>query len=287
MPELAWLNGTYSSIADARVPVDDRGYQFGDGIYEVIRSYNGILWAMGPHMARLERSLREVEITGIAVDTIARQIEEAFFRSRIPDALIYLQITRGIQPRTHVWRDDLVPSMLITVREMPPRAKADLGKGVTAITLPDTRWGRCDIKSLNLLANCMAMKTAARQGAFEPILHKDGLVTEAASAGLFFVKGGRLVTRENGPHILPSVTSGLIVAYAREAGIACEKRPYTLTELMAADEAFFTASSFAVQGIGSIDGQPVGAGVVGPVTKRIYELYMAKVKAAVDGNPKL
>ncbi|MFC1582124.1 aminotransferase class IV [Planctomycetota bacterium] len=273
MPELAWINGMFCTIEEAVVPINDRGLQFGDGAYEVIRSYQGQLWAADPHFKRLQVSLDAMDITRIAIDDIRDRVLEAFTMSQIKEALIYIQVTRGVQDRNHIHSDHLEPSLLITVRELEELPAEEYRKGVTAIMLPDTRWARRDIKSLNLLANCLAMKQAARENAYEPILFENGLITEAASCSVFMVKEGAIITREAGAHILSGITRAFFIELADENGIPVQERPFTPEELAAADEIFFTASTFGSVGVIRLDGRPVGPGSVGPVTRRLHQAY--------------
>jgi D-alanine transaminase len=282
MPELAWINDTFCTIDEAVVPINDRGFQFGDGVYEVIRSYQGRLWAAEPHVQRLQTSLEALDIRGIAVADIRDRMQEAFTMSRIENALVYIQVTRGVQARNHIHHDDLDPSLLITVRELEEMPAEDYISGVSAIMLPDTRWARRDIKCLNLLANCLAMKQAAREGVFEPILHENGLVTEAATCSLFLVKDGALITRETGPHILSGITRAFFIELADENGIPVQERPFTPEELAAADEIFFTASTFGSIGVTMLDNRPVGYESVGPVTRLLHQAYMDNIIRILD-----
>ena len=278
MVELAYLNGRYCSIQEASVPIDDRGYQFGDGVYEVVRSYFGTLWELEGHMNRLERSLRETGITGIEPEYVKKKIEEAYVKSAIPNALVYIQVTRGIQTRNHIWDDTLEPSLLITVRELEDIPEETYASGVHVITMVENRWMRRDIKSLNLLANCLAMKQAQRQGALEPVYIENGYVTEAASASLFIVKNGICITREPGPHILSGITQKLVLEITRELNIPAEERTFTSDEFFKADEAFLTATTFAVLGIHTADTETIGTVCPGKITQMIRNAYMDRVE---------
>ena len=279
MPEITYLNGQYCTIQEASVPVNDRGYQFGDGVYEVVRSYSGTLWELEGHLKRLERSLKEIGLTGIDTEHVKKSIEGAYAESSIQNALVYIQVTRGIQTRDHMWNDGLEPSLLITVRELKEIPEETYASGVHVITMPENRWMRRDIKSLNLLGNCLALKEAQRQGALEPVYIENGYVTEAASASLFIAKQGVVITREPGPHILSGITQKLVLEIAREMNIPVEERPFTSEEFFSADEAFLTATTFAVLGIRTADSETIGSSCPGETTSRIRNAYMEKVQS--------
>lgn len=278
MPELAYLNSRFCAIEEAAVPVNDRGYQFGDGVYEVVRSYAGRLWALERHMQRLKRSLSEIGITGIETDVISKKVRKAFFKSWIQDAVVYIQITRGVQPRSHAWKDGLTPSLLITVRRIRELPAETYVSGVEVITADENRWKRRDIKSINLLPNCIALKEAENQEAYETVFIENGHVTEAASASLFIATGGTLVTRGPGPCTLPGVTQQLILECAQELGILTEERTFTPEEMFAADEAFLSSTTAGVIGIRAIDSKPAGSSCPGELTRRISTAYTERVE---------
>ena len=280
MRQLAYVNGVVPAPADAVVPIDDRGFQFGDGVYEVLRSYRGRLWAAERHFARLQRSLRELWLDDINVTEIATAAQALYTQSKIADALLYIQVTRGVKARDYAVATDARPTLVMTVRPMHTLNPGRRLRGVDVVVLPDLRWARVDIKSLNLLANMMAKKEAADVGAFEPVLQRDGVVTEGASTSLFVVRDGVVVTREEGPHILPGVTRELVIECAHELGMPVEQRPYTVDELLSADEAFLTGTTFGVYGIASVDGRPYSA--PGPATQALNTMYHQWVEEGRD-----
>ena len=271
MRQLAYVNGLVTTPEDAVVPIDDRGFQFGDGVYEVIRSYRGRLWAAERHFARLRRSLRELWLDGTDVDEVAASARDLYARSGIADALLYIQITRGVQPRDYALAPGAAPTVVITVRRIHPMNPGYRLRGVDVLLRPDLRWARVDIKSLNLLANMMAKKEASEAAAFEAVLQRDGVVTEGASTSLFIVRDGVVITREEGSHILPGVTRALVIECACELGLSVKEGPYTVDELLEADEAFLTGTSFGVYGISSVDGHVRQA--PGPVTHALNTMY--------------
>lgn len=283
MPEIAFLNGEFLPIDEAKVPVDDRGYQFGDGVYEVVQSYDGRLWALDRHLRRLERSLSEVGITGITVEEVKGRIIETYERSGIPRALVYVQVTRGVLPRRHAWASaPSKPTLLITVRELQEVPEEIRRSGVEVITLPEVRWKRRDIKSLNLLPNVLAAQKAWEAGAYEAIFVEGGYITEGSHTNIFAVRDGRLLTPQEGPHILPGVTRGLVIEMAREEGIPVEEGPLPYGALLEADEAFLTATGEGVLGVVSVDGRRIGSGEVGPMTLRLYGTFMERVRRGLD-----
>ena len=282
MPELAYVNGRITELDDAVVSINDRGMQFGDGVYEVVRSYRGRLWAFERHMRRFENSLRALWIDNISVDEVARAVLDTFEASRIPDALVYYCVTRGVAPRDYAADPKLVPTLIVTVRHIHEHTPEFARDGIAAVTHEDIRWGRVDIKTLNLLGNLMARRYADERGVFEAILHTNGVVTECTGTSLFIASDGALVTREPGPHILPGVTRDLILECASEAQIPVDERPYSLDELFAADEALLTGTSFGCYGIVAVDGRRIGTGKPGSVWAELHRLYARRVAQEQD-----
>ena len=286
MGEIAYLNGNWMKIDEAKVPVEDRGYQFGDGLYEVVVSYGGRLWALERHLLRLQRGIRELRFEGIEIAHVREVVGEALRRSEIPEAFIYIQLTRGAAPRKHNWPAGLTPTLFVSVRPQPQYDPKIREEGVAMITAAEIRWGRCDIKSTNLLPNCLARQEAQEAGAWDAIfVRDDGIVTECAMNSLFIVTAGTVVTREDGPHILPGITQGLVVETAERVGIPVERRPFTREELADADEVVLTGSTPMVLGITQIDGCPVGGGVVGEITKKLLAAYLERRERGDDAPP--
>jgi D-alanine transaminase len=283
MKELAYVNGVVSRVEEAVVSIDDRGLQFGDGVYEVLRTYDGRLWALERHLRRLERSLCELWIEGVAVEEVRAVVERLNVESGILDALVYIQVTRGVSARDYAWPRGIQPTFLATVRFLPPKEPANRERGVSAITYPEIRWGRVDIKSLNLLANMMAKKAAQEAGAYEALfVTREGTMTEGASTSLFLVQDDVLVTREKGPHILPGVTRELVLECASEGGIAVEERAFRLDELRSSDEVLLTGTTFGVYSVVEVDKRPIGGGTPGPVGEELLRRYMERVAEGRD-----
>ena len=284
MPEIAFLNGQFLPIDEAKVSVNDRGYQFGDGVYEVIRSYNGRLWALERHLARLRRSLGEINITGISIDEVREAIAGACKKSGLSKMMVYVQITRGVCPRKHNFPEGLEPTFLITVREFPERPAEIFTEGVKAITFPDIRWLRRDIKSLNLLPNILARQRAVSSGVYEAILvQQDGTVTEGAATNIFAVIDGVLRTHPLSPRILAGITRGLVIETARELGITVEERAFSRNEMFAADEVFLTGTGDEVLGIMEIDEETIADGKIRPRTKGLRHAFLQRVDEGRDG----
>jgi D-alanine transaminase len=283
MPEIAFLNGQFLPIDEAKVSVNDRGYQFGDGVYEVIRSYDGRLWALERHLGRLKRSLAEINITGISIDEVRESIQATCEKSGLSSMLVYVQITRGVCPRKHNYPEGLEPVLLITVREFQERPPELFTEGVRALTYPDIRWLRRDIKSTNLLPNILARQRAVSSGVYEAILvQQDGTVTEGAATNVFAVIEGVLRTHPLSPRILPGVTRGLVIETAREIGIAVEERAFSRNEMFAADEVFLSGTGDEVLGIIEIDGKEIADGKVRPRTKALRHGYLKRVAEGRD-----
>ena len=275
---VAYVNGVYLPHAHASVHIEDRGLQFSDAIYEVWGVAGGLLLDEDEHFDRLERSLREL---GMAMPMSRKVFQfvlrEVLRRNGVNNGLIYLQVTRGAVKRDHaIPKAQPRPSVILTARRIDPALNRKRRKeGVRAITRPDERWARCDIKSTSLLANILA-KTAARDaGAFEAwLIGSDGLVTEGSSTSAWIVDAeGRLITRSLSSAILPGVTRRVMMQALAEAQLPVLERPFSLEEAKAAREAFITAASLGAVPVVAIDGEPVGNGRPGPVMARVQELY--------------
>lgn len=270
MPDVAFVNGRFLPLADAVVSIDDRGFQFGDGIYEVIRTYQGRLFELDAHLIRLDRSATALNLKQPYSHVRWRElIEDGIRRAAYPEAKIYIQITRGTAPRDHAYEADLVPTTVMTVRRLQPLNPAHRASGVAAMTMEDIRWGRCDIKSINLLANVLARQTGKEAGVFETILVREGLVTEGSVSNVVVVRSGSLMTAPEGPRILSGVTRTVVLDLARETGLAVLEQYPSREELYRADEVFLTGTTVEVLAVVNIDGRTIGAGQPGPVTREL------------------
>ena len=283
MSRIAYVDGQYVPHGEASVHIEDRGYQFADGVYEVVAVCAGRRVDDERHFARLERSLGELEIPmPMSRRALAVVMDEVLRRNRVQDGIIYLQITRGQAPRDHAWSDSSNPVMTITARRQSPPDDALARRGVQVITLPDQRWKRNDIKAVSLLANIMGKSRARAAGAYEAWLIDDNdLVTEGTSTTAWIVSDdGNVVTRPLDEAILGGVTRAALIDIARQAGKIVEERAFSRAEAMAAREAFLTSTTAYVLAITSIDGNEIGDGRPGPVTEDLLERY----RRHVSGN---
>lgn len=278
---LVWLNGEFMDFASAKVSIDDRGFQFGDGVYEVVRVYDGRPFALEPHLGRLRQSLREIELELPMSDAeLADTARELIRRSGLREAEYYLQITRGVARRYHLFPAGVPPTIVMTVRPVRPIPQEWRERGIAVKTFPDERWGRCDIKSINLLPNVLAKERAHRAGAQEALLVRHGIVTEGTSSNFFFVNEGAVVTPLLGPHILPGVTRNLVLQLAQQHGLHTIERNATLDEFKAASEVFLSSTMMEMLAVVKIDEEPIGDGQPGPIFRQLYTAYQATVRAS-------
>lgn len=278
MSRIAYVNGRYLPHRDAAVHIDDRGYQFSDGVYEVIGIAAGRIIDEEPHWDRLDRSLRELSIRWPMSRAAFRLVvREVLRRNGVRDGIVYIQVNRCIAPRDHAFPKTGVPTVVVTAKRGRPAARAAQEKGVAIITIPDIRWKRCDIKTIALLPNVLGKQRAVEAGAFEAwMVDDEGYVSEGTSTNAWIVtKDGELVTRQTDTAILPGITRGSLSALAREQKLRFVERPFSLTEAKAATEAFLTSTTAYVTPVIQIDGGKVGDGKPGPVTRRLQEWYRA------------
>jgi D-alanine transaminase len=279
MSRIAYVNGRYVPFAQAHVHVEDRGYQFADGVYEVCAVRGGKLIDEAPHTARLKRSLAEMKIAPpVNEKALAHIMRETVRLNAVRDGLVYLQVTRGVARRDHGFPANPKPALVVTARNLSfDKYEAWAAKGVEAKTMPETRWARCDIKSVSLLPNVLAKQAAREAGAFEAWFVDDkGFVTEGASTNAWIVDAsGVLRTRQLDQHILPGVTRGELLPMCRQLGIDASEKPFTVAEAKAAREAFITAATIGVIPVVKIDGSAVGDGKPGPVAQRLRSAYWA------------
>ena len=279
MPEIAYVNGAFMPLDQATVPVEDRGFQFSDGVYEVVATYGGVLYALEPHLRRLERSLRELRIPlDVRAYGFGSVIAEGIRRSGFAEAMVYIQVTRGVAPRHHEFPTPAPrPTVVMTVKELRRLPGSMYAAGVRVISYPDLRWKRCDIKSVGLLANVLAKQAAIEADCFEALLVNDaGLVTEGSSTSAFCVREGGLWTAPLGPRILPSITREALLEAARAEGMAVREEHVSLEQMRSADEVFLAGTTTEAMGVVDIDGQPVGDGRPGPITRRLRAAFLAR-----------
>ena len=285
MDQIAYVNGSFVPLSEAKISVLDRGFLFADGIYEVAAVLDGKLIDNASHLARLERSVGEISLA--LPETIARIEEiqhELVKRNNLVNGMVYLEVTRGADTgRDFAFPKGVKPTLVMftSVKDIvnAPSAK----KGVAVITVPDIRWERRDIKSVALLAQVLAKQAAAEAGAAEAWMTEDGMVTEGGSSSAFILtQDDVLVTRQNSSTILPGCTRKAVVALAEERQLRVEERPFSIAEALAAQEAFITSASLFVQGVVSIDGKTVADGKPGPMTNRLREIYVDFARATAE-----
>ena len=271
---MVFLNGKFMPVEEARIPVLDRGFIFGDGVYELIPVYSRVPFRMDEHLARLERSLAAVRIRDphsraewrdIILQLVAKQSFE--------DQGVYFQVTRGVAKRDHAFPKDAVPTVFIMSNPLvnPPRELVE--RGVAAVTAVDNRWLRCDIKSVSLIGNCLLRQVSADAGAAETILFRDGMLTEASASNVFAVKGSVILSPPKSNLILPGITYDVIAEIAQAGGLPLEYRDVSEAEVRAADELWITSSSKEVLAIVTLDGKAIASGKPGPVFHRVHALY--------------
>ena len=270
---IVYLNGSFQPLAEARVSVLDRGFTFGDGVYEVIPVFNGNIFRLEEHLQRLENSLSLIDIQlDRSREEVSKILHELVQRNGIPgEHLIYLQVTRGVSERNHHYDDGLKPTFFAMCKAI---STDDLSAGVSVITADDIRWHRCNIKAITLLPSVL-LKRKARDsgGCHEAILIRDGLVTEGASSNVFIVKENVIKTPLKDENVLPGITRDLVVELLNAAGVPCEERDITEDELRHADEVWITSSTIGLVPVINIDGNPVNDGKPGPVWSRTNALY--------------
>lgn len=280
MLELAYVNGEILPIERATIPIEDRGYQFGDAVYEFVASYNGVLFCLDEHLDRLERSMRGLSLPAIPRERIREAVMTLFERAGIARAGIYMQISRGVAPRNHPFPDSVKPQIVMTIRPVEEKPAALRQNGAAAVTIEDFRWGRCDLKTVQLLPNVLAKQKAQEAGVFDAIfVSKEGIVREATSSNVFMVTDERLVTHPLTPEILPGITRAVVIDLGQDIDLPVEERFFSCEEFLGAAEAFLTGTVTEVLPIVSVDGKRIGDGRVGPVTLQLYEALRQRAGA--------
>lgn len=279
MPQMYWYQNRFLPPEEVRISPEDRGYYFGDGVYEVFRVYGGRLFEPGLHLERLKRSAAGIRME-LPYDEEGwrRNLDELITRSLLKEGTVYLQITRGTAPRNHLFPKEAEPVVMAYSHEVA-RPAAAMEAGVAAITLEDTRWLHCDYKTLNLLANVIAKQTAADRGAADAILHRGGIVTESSASNVMIVSGGRLITHPANHLILHGVTRAVVLKLAAQAEIPVLEQAFTVDELLEADEVLLTGTTIEITPVVRVDDRPIGSGIPGPLTRRLQREFEALIKA--------
>jgi len=274
MSETVYLNGEFMPLDQARVPVLDRGFIFGDGVYEVIPVYSRRPFRLPQHLQRLSRSLEAIRLANPLADgEWTRLIGDIISRNAGEDQSVYLQVTRGVAKRDHAFPKDAKPTVFVMSGPLVTPARELVESGVPCITGTDYRWLKCDVKSVSLLGNCLLRQSAADAGAAEIVLFRNGHLTEASASNVFVIRNGTLLSPPKTHLILPGITYDVVLELAAATGIPIELRAVPEAEVRSADELWLTSSTREVQAIASLDGKPVGTGKPGPVFRKLYQAF--------------
>ena len=274
MSEIVYLNGEFMPLEDAKVPVLDRGFIFGDGVYEVIPVYSKRPFRLQEHLVRFRRShdairldypMSDAEWTKLVNDLVARNAGD--------DQSIYIQVTRGVARRDHAFPKDTKPTVFAMSNPLVTPASEAVESGIHAITTIDYRWLKCDVKSTSLLGNCLLRQIAADAGALEVVMFRDGFLTEGSSSNVFVVKNGVILATPKDNLVLPGITYDVVLELAKAHGLPHEVRPVSEAEVRSADEIWVTSSTKEVLAVSTLDERAVGGGKPGPVFRRMHQLY--------------
>lgn len=275
MSRIVFVNGSYLPFEEAHVSIMDRGFLFADGIYEVSAVVNGKLVDNEAHMARLDRCLKEIDIVNpMAADAWIAMEEELVRLNNLKEGCIYMQVTRGTAERDFSYDRKMKPTIVAFTQEKNIVNNPKAATGGTAISLPDLRWKRRDIKSIGLLGQVIAKQAAAEAGAVEALMTEDGFITEGGSSTFFIVSGDKIITRQLSQAVLPGITRLTVMRLAKEKNLTIEERMITLEEAYQADEAYITSATTFVMPIVAIDGKQIASGKPGPLTQRLRALYL-------------
>ncbi|MGV3629022.1 MAG: D-amino acid aminotransferase [Betaproteobacteria bacterium] len=276
MSDIVYLNGEFMPIEKAYIPVLDRGFIFGDGVYEVIPAYSKHPFRLAEHLRRLQHSLDKVQITNPHSDAEwSRLTGEILQRNAGDDQSVYLQVTRGVAKRDHAFPKGVKPTVFMMSTPLVTPAPALVESGVACITAQDHRWLNCDIKSVSLLGNCMLRQLSADAGAAETILFRDGQLTEASASNVFVVRNGVVLAPPKDNLVLPGITYDVVIEIARAREFEIEVRPVSEAEVRSADEIWVTSSTKEVLAVTTLDGKPVGDGKPGLLFRRMHALYQS------------
>jgi D-alanine transaminase len=274
MSEIVYLNGEYMPLAEARIPVLDRGFIFGDGVYEVIPVYSRNPFRLPEHLARFRRSHEAIRLENpFSDEEWVGLVDELVARNAGEDQSIYLQVTRGVAKRDHAFPANTRPTVFGMSNPLSTPAQEAVDNGVAAITATDFRWLKCDVKSTSLLGNCLLRQAAADAGALEVVMFRDGQLTEGSSSNVFVVRNGTILAPPKDNLVLPGITYDVVIELSQRHGLPYEVAPVSEQTVRDADEIWITSSTKEVLAVTSLDGRPVGAGKPGPVFRRMHQLY--------------
>lgn len=280
MSRIVYVNGSYLPEEEARVSIFDRAFLFGDGVYEVTAVLDGRLVDFGPHLGRLDRSLKEIALAlPLSHEALRALHEELVRRNEVKEGVVYLEISRGVAERDFAYPEGAMPTVVAFTQSRPMIAHPQAETGVKVVTIPDLRWRRRDIKSTSMLAQVMAKQEAKLKGAYEAWMVENGLVTEGSSSSAFiFDAQGVIRTQPLGHHILPGVTRRAVLRLAALEGVSLEERPFSVAEALSGREAFMTAASAFVLPVVEIDGVGIGDGRPGPIARKFRALYIEEAR---------
>jgi len=275
---IAYVNGKWAPLSLATVSVEDRGFQFGDGVYELIRTYHGTVFHLQAHIRRLYESLQQIQIPLAKTPAqLGRIVQSGIERSQYAETKIYIQVTRGAAPRLHSFPKGVLPTLVMTFRELDKIPPKTFKQGVAIISVNDIRWGRCNVKSLNLLPNLLAREHALRSNAFEAIFVRDRFVWEGAGSNLFAVFGKKVVTPPVGPYLLSGITREVVIAIGRKMGLKMSEAKISLDALYRADELFLTGTTVEVLPVIRLNKKTIGSGKPGAVTSLLHKFFQDEV----------
>jgi D-alanine transaminase len=275
MSRTVYVNGEYLAEEDAKISIFDRGFLMADGVYEVTSILGGKMIDFAGHLKRLARSLSELDMAAPETDEEIEAIHRALIKANdLVEGLVYLQVTRGAADRSFLFPDGVKSSLVMFTQNMNLTAAPAAETGIKIISIPDIRWGRRDIKTIQLLAPSLGKMAAKAAGVDDAWLFEDGFVTEGTSNNAYIVKDGKIITRDLSHDILSGITRAAVLRFAREAQMDVVERPFTIEEAMGADEAFVTSATTFVTPVVEIDGAAIGAGAPGPIAKRLREIYL-------------
>jgi D-alanine transaminase len=275
--QIVYLNGAFVPLGDAKISVLDRGFIFGDGVYEVIPVYGRKPFRMPQHLARLRRSMDGIGLSNPHADAEwERIVAELCSRQAFADQSVYLQVTRGVAKRDHAFPKGVVPTVFMMSNPLAVPTREQVESGVAVVTAEDNRWRRCDLKTTSLLGNVLMRQLAAEAGAAETVMFRDGFLTEASASNVLLAIGGTIVAPPTDNLILPGITYDAAVEFARDAGMAVTIRPVRREEALAADEMWLSSSTKEVLAVTTVDGKPFRDGKPGPVFRRVWEVFQAR-----------